>query len=147
MDAVFPYIAARVESGANEVLLLTLDDRLPTDNSSQRCLRSATQRLLTDASLTTIRETFFLIEREEFSKRLGDTTVQDIKEFYKSCRSAYGDNCHVSVLGLRDAVKNSFQAVFRQHEPEIFLSLPRQIQQPLTNRRRHVYHRLIQRSD
>jgi hypothetical protein len=96
MDAVSPHMAKRVEASANEVLLLTLDNRLPADTESQLQLRSATQRLLEDATLTHIQEGFFEIEREPLSKRLAGVSFQDVNEFYKACRSAYGDSCHVS---------------------------------------------------
>ena len=96
MDAVLPQILTRAESCADEVLLVTLDDRLLADSASQLHLRSATRRLLKDATLTTIQEGFFAIERETFSKRFAGAAYQDTKEFYKTCRSAYGENCHVS---------------------------------------------------
>jgi hypothetical protein len=96
MDAVSPQMVSRVESSANEVLLVTLNNRLPADTKSQLQLRSATRRLLENATLKHIQEGFFQIEREPFSKRLASASYQDIKEFYKTCRSAYGDNCHVS---------------------------------------------------
>jgi hypothetical protein len=103
MDAVSPHMVRSVGSNANEVLLVTLNNRLPADTESQLQLRSATQRLLENATLTHIQEGFFEIERESLSKRLAGVSFQDGKEFYKACRSAYGDNCHVSGVLTPDA--------------------------------------------
>jgi hypothetical protein len=95
LDGISRDLMPRIECGANEIILITLGDRLPADHAAQSQLRFATQRLLKDPKLTMIQESFFTIEREDFSKRL-PTLSSNIKQFYKDCRSAYGDNCHVS---------------------------------------------------
>lgn len=95
LDSISPDLVPRIESGANEIILITLDDRLPADHGSQSQLRSVTQRLLRDPDVTTLQGGFFTVARETLSKR-PPVLPPSIKQFYEECRSVYGDNCHVS---------------------------------------------------
>jgi hypothetical protein len=95
VNGISPDLIPRIKSGANEIILITLDDRLPADHGSQSQLRYVMQRLLKDPNLTQLEESFFRVEREAFSKRL-PTMPTSVKQLYEDCRSVYGDNCHVS---------------------------------------------------
>jgi len=96
IDAIGDLIQTRASSGSLEVLLITLKDRLPTDEQRQRDLREAAKLLMSDSSLTVIEEDFFRITREDFDTVMESGPVSDESEFYEVCRTLYGPNCHVS---------------------------------------------------
>jgi hypothetical protein len=102
IDALSPHILKRIESGASEVIVITLDDRLPSDTTQQYHLRAATMHTLENPNLSTLRGQFFNIKRENFSQRLEGSSCQDPDQLYKACRSAYGDDCHVSGVAIDD---------------------------------------------
>lgn len=104
MDAIGPQIVRRVEGGANEVLLITLTDRLPSNSLQQGVLRKAMGRMLAQPALETVQEDFFCIQRENFSEGLDSASRGNTKEFYRVCRQTYGDNCHVSGVTMPDRV-------------------------------------------
>jgi hypothetical protein len=96
IDALTPQIMARIESGASEVLVITLDDRLPSRMAQQLRLRAATKLMLENTNRGALQEDFFTIDRDDFSNRLAGSSYKDPEQFYRVCRSAYGENCHVS---------------------------------------------------
>ncbi len=96
IDALGPGIGARAAGGANEVLLVTVEDRLPADTPKQTALRAAAERILTQPGLDSLAGEFFTITRESYSKHLGSAPLSSEQEFYRACQNAFGDNCHVS---------------------------------------------------
>lgn len=96
IEALSDLIAVRVSSGVKEILLVTLNDRLPAEERRQNALREVAKRLLTDHALTRVDGDFFIITREGYDSRLEQASFSGPQEFYKVCRELYGDNCHVS---------------------------------------------------
>jgi hypothetical protein len=95
VDALGPEIVNRAQAG-NEILLVTLQERLPSEFERQKILRSAAREMLRTPSIPIIRGEFFAIERRTFEDTVDVTLINDAKEFYRRCRTAFGDNCHVS---------------------------------------------------
>lgn len=81
---------------APEVLLVTLDDRLPGDNVSQRTLRAAALQLFAEARVSSMRGNFFTLKREPFERRLGEALEKAQGDFRAACQRTYGNHCHVA---------------------------------------------------
>jgi len=97
IDAVSAALAARLEAPVHEIILITLDGRMPGDDRGQNELRSATRQLLLHPGVTTLRGSFFSILRDGADGRIGGVGMPATQEeLYAKCRRAYGDNCHVS---------------------------------------------------
>lgn len=96
VDALGDLIVARVSSGIKEILLVTLNDRLPAEERLQNALRDAAKRLLSEHALKRVEGDFFVVTREGYDSRLEHASVSGQREFYKICRELYGDNCHVA---------------------------------------------------
>jgi hypothetical protein len=102
IEAIEPQIidGARVNYG---ILLVTLQERLPSDIERQGILRDAAKKMLSAPSVPTLQGTFFVIEQREFEELVGTTPVAGVEEFYRLCRTVFGDNCHASgVIGLHN---------------------------------------------
>ncbi|HET8925736.1 MAG TPA: hypothetical protein VFN26_22320 [Candidatus Acidoferrum sp.] len=95
IDALEPQIidGTRMNYG---ILLVTLQERLPSDVERQRILRDAAKHMLRDPSAPIMRGTFFVIERRKFEELTGTTQISGVEELYRQCRDAFGENCHVS---------------------------------------------------
>jgi hypothetical protein len=104
VDALGELTVARVASGVKEIVLITLNDRLPAEERRQNALREAANRLLSENALRRIEGDFFVITREEYVPRLEQASFSGQHEFYKVCRELYGDNCHVAGLMTLDGV-------------------------------------------
>ncbi len=96
IDTFGSEVARRANGGANEILLITLADRLPSDTERQKPLRNAVRDMLTGPALGRVQKEFFTVDRHDFAGPLVAASRKTTKEFYKACRDAYGDNCHVS---------------------------------------------------
>jgi hypothetical protein len=96
VDAIGSELASRVQAQPSEVLLVTLDDRLPADSGRQKILRAAAVRMLKEPRIESIHESFFSISREPLQWRISDLNSASEKEFYQLCRNVYGNACHVS---------------------------------------------------
>ena len=96
VDSIESELASRVRGDCSEVLLITLEDRLPADSGRQKILRGAAARMLTEPGIESISESFFSIKRERIPWRVSDVQSASEKAFYRLCRSVYGDTCHVS---------------------------------------------------
>ena len=64
MGSIESELASRVPGDSSEVLLITLEDRLPADSGRQKILRGAAARMLTEPGIESISESFFSIKRE-----------------------------------------------------------------------------------
>lgn len=104
IDAVGELTANRALSGVKEIMLVTLDDRLPAEERQQNTLRQAASRFLSDTGLPRLDGDFFTITREEYGSRLEQAASSGEREFYKVCRDLYGDNCHVAGSMTPDGV-------------------------------------------
>ncbi|MGH8634237.1 MAG: hypothetical protein ACRET7_08900 [Burkholderiales bacterium] len=96
IDAIGPKIAQRAENGANEVLVVTLEDRLPSDTAQQNALRAAAIRMLADPNIGQFDGNFFTIVRDNYAGRLRAAAAKSQSEFYKACSDDYGEDCHAS---------------------------------------------------
>jgi hypothetical protein len=96
IDALAPSIAEYAKHSSPAVVVITLDDRLSADTTSQRALRTAASRVLTEAGVTQFAGPNFQIEREPYERRLLRANFADSKELYAACFEAFGANCHVS---------------------------------------------------
>ncbi len=97
VDAVSPALNVRLEARVREAIVVTLDSRLPGDDTAQNELRTAVRRVLLDPDTPAVRGSFFSIGREACA--LGNDEVwlsATQQELYSKCREAYGENCHVS---------------------------------------------------
>jgi hypothetical protein len=95
LEKVQMQLLRRAESGAREILVVTLTDRLPSQAARQQQICVAIQRIVGDSSLTTLEGEFFSITREDFRPPL-DEVRADEREFYKACVRIYGENVHVA---------------------------------------------------
>jgi hypothetical protein len=96
IDAIADALTTRMTSGAREVVLVTLEGRLPADDAHQRELRTATATLLAEGDRRELTGTFFTIAREHVDSNLGRQSKTTTEAFYAGCRELYGENCHVS---------------------------------------------------
>lgn len=96
IDAVGELTASRALSGVKEIVLVTLDDRLPAEERQQNALRLAASEFLSNNALLRIDGDFFTITREEYGARLEQAASSGEREFHKACRDLYGNNCHVA---------------------------------------------------
>lgn len=96
IDAIADALATRMTSGVREVVVVTLDGRLPADDARQQELRTATATLLAEGDRGELTGTFFKIAREQFDSNLGHQPTTTTEAFYAHCRELYGENCHVS---------------------------------------------------
>jgi len=96
IDAVGELTASRAFSGRNEIMLVTLEDRLPVEERQQNTLRQAAIEFLSDNAPPRLNGEFFTMTREEYDSRLEQAASFGEREFYRVCRDLYGDNCHVA---------------------------------------------------
>ncbi len=96
MDTMGGLLESRARSGAKEVLLVTLHDRMPASLGQQRALSEAAKRLLSQPNLVRIEGEFFAVTLEAHDPRLELALATGQHEAYRLCREMYGNNCHVS---------------------------------------------------
>ena len=96
IDAVGELTASRAFSGRKEIMLVTLEDRLPVEERQQNTLRQAAIEFLSDNAPPRLNGEFFTMTREEYDSRLEQAASFGEREFYRVCRDLYGDNCHVA---------------------------------------------------
>ena len=96
IDAIGPRIMEYAKNSIRSVLVITLNDRMLPDVESQRVLRTATSRVLTEANLTQLSGPNFVVEREPYERRLANTDFIESKELYAACSKAFGPNCHAA---------------------------------------------------
>lgn len=95
IDALGPEIVNRAQA-SNEILLVTLQERLPAEFERQKILRNVAKDMLRTPSIPIMEGEFFSIERRPFEELVDGTPVHDAKDLYRRCRTAFGENCHVS---------------------------------------------------
>lgn len=103
IDAIGPTISERTIAHAHEILIITLNGRLPADEQRQLELRAAAVQCLRADSPTDVKGSFFTIEREPYHAHIGEASFETEEVFYKSCRDSFGENCHVSGARTEDA--------------------------------------------
>ena len=96
IDAIGSGLVDRAASGAREVLLIAIEDRLPSATAQQTELRSAARRMLAEPNLARAYGSFFTITRDDPARLASSAAATGARDFYRRCCEAYGDNCHVS---------------------------------------------------
>jgi hypothetical protein len=96
IDAIAGALTTRMTADVREVVVITLEGRMPADDAQQGELRTATATLLADGGCGQLTGTFFTIAREEYDRNLGLQPTTTTEGFYERCRELYGNNCHVS---------------------------------------------------
>jgi hypothetical protein len=96
VDTVADLLESRVSSGANEVFLITLQDRLPAAHKAQRALRQAVKDLISRPSLARIDGDFFAVTLQTPDPKLNLAFTSDQRAAYRVCQQIFGDNCHLS---------------------------------------------------
>jgi hypothetical protein len=95
MESLGPAIVDRINTGAKETILVTVNDRLPSDDHSQQLLRAATLGVLADAKAPEHNGSFFAVVRQP-SRVPPETATLNSDAIYQTFKSEYGDYCHVS---------------------------------------------------
>lgn len=96
VDTVHSFLEERMTAGGDEILVVTLDDRLPADVHEQATLRAAVGLCLSQGNASAKRGAFFTIELEPFSKRFAAASANSEEAFYKAVREAFGHDCHAT---------------------------------------------------
>jgi hypothetical protein len=95
IDGIGPQLFERAATGANEVLFVFLDDRLPARTADQQALRKAAIELLQNPDIEAAQGDFFSIRRDSYPEfaRGCESKSTDV---YRAWCDLYGENCHVS---------------------------------------------------
>ncbi|HEV2605654.1 MAG TPA: hypothetical protein VGU24_18555 [Microvirga sp.] len=96
MEAIAPALTRHAEQRQREVLLITLDARLPSNTPEQASLVKAVAALLDHGTRRTAEGGGFHLELRSFAESLGSASLTDQKAFYKACGKAFGQNTHVA---------------------------------------------------
>lgn len=111
MNSIGDALIQRLLPGSNEVILIDLVDRLPSDESRQGMLRDATLRFMSSAGAPTSTGSFFMLTRER-SPFVPDPSGESERLLHRRYRRVYGDNCHVACASDGQA---SATVVMRSH--------------------------------
>ena len=96
MEAITPALAAQAELKRREVLVASLDGRLPSNTADQARLVRTTESMLRDGAPSVVQCSSFCLERRFYVDCLGQAPIYDRKAFYKACIAAFGENTHVA---------------------------------------------------
>lgn len=96
MEAITPALAGHAELKRQEVLVISLSARLPSNTADQKRLVRATASILRDGAPRTTQGPSFRLECRPYTECLGQAPLHDQKAFYKACGAAFGENTHVA---------------------------------------------------
>ncbi len=96
MQALTPVLEAHADLQRQEVLVITLKDRLSSNVSKQAELRRAAGQMLGTNAPTSMRRAGFRIERRVYSECLGAAPLDDEQAFYRFCEDAFGPSPHIA---------------------------------------------------
>jgi hypothetical protein len=96
LETVSPVLIAAAEAGSDDVLVITLADRLPSDTRQQKPLRTAVECLCRNRSCSETSGDFFIISRESYSSRLSAAPQDSERAFYNYCCHVFGKDVHIS---------------------------------------------------
>ena len=91
-----PLLEAHTKLKRQEVLLITLKNRLSSNVSKQEDLRSAAERMLGRNAPPITRGSDFQVERREYSECLGSAPLDDERAFYCFCEDTFGPGPHIA---------------------------------------------------
>lgn len=116
MHAISPELSARASTpNVNEVMVITLSDRLPSGMSERNTLANATKQLLISNDIPTLNGPNFTIERRLFSDVFGDPGYMPEHSFYKDVQRTFGQGCHVA--GIQVETGRSI-VIMRSEKPD-----------------------------
>lgn len=101
MEAITGALTEHAKRRRREVLVITLDARLPSNTREQSSLVKAVTLLLSDDTQRISKGIGFRMERRGYAECLGEMQLTDHKALYKACCEAFGQNSHVAG-GLTD---------------------------------------------
>lgn len=96
MEAVSPALTAHFELRRQDVLIITLRDRLSPSVSSQADLRRMVVDMLRENAPTRLAGPDFQLERQPYTECLAAAPTHDPKAFYAVCGEVFGPNTHVA---------------------------------------------------
>jgi len=102
MEAITPALTAQATLKRQEVLLITLDARLPSHAPDQAVLVKAVSSILCDGAPASEQGRHFRLERHSYAECLGQVPIGDQRAIYKACGAAFGQNTHVAGGRLQD---------------------------------------------
>ncbi len=96
-------LANHVAGNGNDVLLVTVTHRMPSDLGNQRILQKGLVRMLRTTGLNSLSGGFFTIRRYDKAETLGSGLPNDEgQNLYDKCKKIFGSNCHVSGVMSED---------------------------------------------
>jgi hypothetical protein len=101
MLALVPALDLHAALERQEVLIITLKDRLSPNTSNQAELRRAAAYMLGVDAPPIMTRSSFRIERKRYSECLGGVPTGDERSFYTACRNSFGPSPHIAG-GLSD---------------------------------------------
>lgn len=96
MEAITPALTAHAEEMRQEVLVITLDARLPSNTPDQAYMVEAVASFLRAGTPSDTESAGFRLELRPYAECLGAAPLTDQKAFYKACGEAFGQNTHVA---------------------------------------------------
>jgi len=115
MDAIGSAITLRATGGANEVIRITINDRLTSNLGERKALEQATQHLLRSHAVNELVGDDFTIIRESRPNFFDAFREPSAPELYSLCQRTFGENCHVSGV---NAGMTSCLIVMRSKRPD-----------------------------
>lgn len=89
--------SSRVHEGVHEILLISLDDRLPSDVQSHQLLKSVVCEALANGGAGKIRGPFFSVEQQNYEQIFSTEKLADNSgDLYSLFRKEFGQACHVA---------------------------------------------------
>jgi len=90
-DTLVPPASARA---APSIILITLDDRLPSADASRRAIVGAVRHIVNEPLETRIRGAFFEVAKLSYAANFGFDPITDRTIFRERAQELFGANCH-----------------------------------------------------
>ncbi len=101
MHAVLPELSARASGlDVSEVIIITLNDRLPSVTPERNALIEATKHLIIASEIVTVNRPNFTITRELYSAAFADSANATEQSLYKEAQRKFGQNCHLAGIQM-----------------------------------------------
>lgn len=97
IDSILSIIEMRSNTvGVSDVLMVTLHDRLPSNDGSLRALRQHVVEILTRGNIAAFAGPYFDLRLDRYERYLGRFPIGNDRIFHQRCQKAFGQNCHVA---------------------------------------------------
>ena len=101
MHAVLPDLSVRASGpDVNEVIMITLNDRLPSVTSERKRLIDATKHLISAGEIAILNRPNFTITRRPYSEVFAESAGTSEQNLYKEAQRKFGQNCHVAGIQM-----------------------------------------------